>query len=403
MNYRDVNSEGARGYKNRDFPDSGNRGVLVPLEVALARQSPHHKPRTPLGVRRRWDPSKKRWRFRAIVKRHGIQHASAWTDDPYEAAKAYIETAEEIDNAARTNELGRQGDPWPNATLDQALSAAIAQARARGVGEGTIKAQWRSEGKLLIRYFGRDTRLREIDVHAVIRFVRAARADGRTDTSIRTKDLFHLDHAFRAAGLPSPVQAAKKVVTNLRDGKKAPDVLTLEEAKSIIARVRASDPDEYPAAQRDADILEITLYTGIRAGEWSRIRREDIDTKRCLIHVRLAKNRARPRSLPVPERLRPALDRLKASADTATGRIIGGGMGTTGTICAKWKDRLNEPRFQGLRSLRRCVASALADISVPLVDISLMLGHTSTSTTDRYIHSLQEGKRLRKAIEDLDG
>ena len=55
----------------------------------------------------------------------------------------------------------------------------------------------------------------------------------------------------------------------------------------------------------------------------------------------------------------------------------------------------------GFHGIRHLFASILASKNVPLVEIQKMLRHGSIATTQRYIHSLQEGSR--EAIEALPG
>lgn len=377
----------------------------------MARPSPTRRPRPGLrGVSPIWSGGK--WKFRAFVRRRGRARAGPLRETAIEAQQDYLDMGQRWDEELRQGEPDRRSPPihgtMPRATIRQALDLAIERAKARGVTDLYVVHQLTPTARFLVAHLDPSKPIARLSVDDVIDYVRRVRGPRRGDNTIRDKDLMLLDMAARAAGVPSPVPAAKEQMTTLRRRKHTSTVVPIEEFRELIGRIRASDPVQFPAAQHHADIFELVAYTGIRAGELARLRAKDIDVKRCEISVQQAKNRARPRIIPLPRRLAPVLERLRDAAlagavergDTED-LLVPGGMPTLSTLCSVWKRRLGDPRLN-LRHIRHAVASALARGGVAIVDVSHVLGHTNTSTTDRYLHSLLEGERMREAMGVLE-
>lgn len=372
----------------------------------VPRPSRHRRPKSGIrGVHPVW--SEEKWKWRAFVRRAAgdpPQRVGPYRDTKNEAAEDYLRIAREWDEELRSlagnHSASRHLKANPRATFGQALDLVIERARQRGAGDYYIEHQLKSVDKYLRKWIAPARALALIGVDDIVLYARDAHADGRHVNTIRTKDLPQIDRAFRCAGVPSPIPAAREqLALRAHHAPKAP--LKIQEVRSIIRRIRKSDRKKYPQASRHADILELTWQTGIRSGEFARLTADDLDVANCVVHVRRAKNRARPRSLPVPARLRPVLKRLKDQADPETGLLVKGGMASIGALIADWKDRLGERRLN-MRNLRRAAASHLARKKWATVDVSKVLGHTSTVVTERYIASLLEVEELREIMASLD-
>lgn len=161
---------------------------------------------------------------------------------------------------------------------------------------------------------------------------------------------------------------------------------------------------------QDKCMLFFLLHTGARRDEVFRLRWKDVDFTARRVRLLWRKNAIgewKESWLPIGDELVEMLDRQR--------RITGllGHVFMHHTDDDKWVPYLYRQHWLkklcaragvkqfGFHGIRHLFASILASKNVPLVEIQKMLRHGSIATTQRYIHSLQEGSR--EVIEALPG
>jgi integrase/recombinase XerD len=152
--------------------------------------------------------------------------------------------------------------------------------------------------------------------------------------------------------------------------------------------------------------LMMTCYaSGLRVSELVHLRVEDIHSQRMLIHVRQGKGH-KDRYTLLSERL---LDELRAYwratrpqpwlflNRTATGPMPAA---TVQKAFYAMKKRAGIQRGQGIHCLRHSFATHLLEAGVDLPTLQRLLGHTSLTTTTRYLHVTS--RHLRSIRSPLD-
>jgi integrase len=151
---------------------------------------------------------------------------------------------------------------------------------------------------------------------------------------------------------------------------------------------------------------------GLRRGEIIGLEQNDCDTKRGILHVRRSEWKGqvtlpkggRERQVNMTERLR---DALVANRHLRGDRVLWRNDGhekVTGILLAKWMRRAQRHAglkvTGGLHILRHTFCSRLAMAGAPTLAIKELAGHTSVSTTMRYMHLSPSAKSA--AIELLN-
>ena len=182
----------------------------------------------------------------------------------------------------------------------------------------------------------------------------------------------------------------------------------------------AAEMKTLASALRDEDLaVRTAMFTGMRLGEVCALRKEDIDSKDCVIHVQRTAQRLRNkegataltvgetktdhsrRPIPLPKAL---AERLSAQK----GEYVFGGS-------RPMEPRTLQRRFQKIlaraglgkahfHTLRHSFATALIEQGTDIKTVSSLLGHSSVRTTmDIYVHTSLDARR--KAVlffESLD-
>jgi integrase/recombinase XerD len=149
-------------------------------------------------------------------------------------------------------------------------------------------------------------------------------------------------------------------------------------------------------------IMATYAYTGLRLSELRRARFEDLDTKAWVLRVRHPKGEGSygdVRTVPIPGPLRPRVERFlrarenmiakkgQLTAEPLIPRQRGGpnayySENAFEQIAVKVRNA-SGVKFQ-FRTLRRTYGQSLLNRGVALPSVSLMLGHNSTLTTEKY-------------------
>jgi len=148
-------------------------------------------------------------------------------------------------------------------------------------------------------------------------------------------------------------------------------------------------------------VFGMYAYTGLRASELIKAIRHDLDTTSWTIRVSHPKGErsyGKPRIVPIPEPLRPIVQRFLNKRETYLAKM--GMLETEPLVFPKgkpneflnygslnnWKIALR--KLSGVmftvHSLRRTYGQNLLNRGVPIETVSLMLGHNSTLTTEKH-------------------
>jgi site-specific recombinase XerD len=155
-------------------------------------------------------------------------------------------------------------------------------------------------------------------------------------------------------------------------------------------------------------ILMLLYSTGMRRSELVRLRVEDIDSKRMVVHIRKGKG-SKDRDVPLCPTLLETLReywRLRKSKDWLFPQT--GSRGNTGHITAHtvWYACEQAARHAGLKKrvsphmLRHSFATHLLENGADLPTIQILMGHADLETTSIYLHLSR--RHLEKTINPLE-
>jgi integrase len=182
--------------------------------------------------------------------------------------------------------------------------------------------------------------------------------------------------------------------------------------------------EEFALKEKDCSPVILALYSGMRIGEISGLKWEDIDFEKNLIHVKRTiaritneKNTSRktmlisgsPKSLtsarviPLADNLKNYLLEKKASSITKHVISCNGGIAEPRIISYRFKKMIQKINIADIRfhSLRHTFATRCLERGVDIASLSQILGHHSTKLTlDTYADSLLENRQA--AIRSID-
>lgn len=178
------------------------------------------------------------------------------------------------------------------------------------------------------------------------------------------------------------------VVPMLPYGKKPrrlPSVLGVEEVAQLLQAARPG---------RERILLQTAYACGLRISELVSLQVTDIDAARMVVHVRQGKGQ-KDRQVPLSARLlaelrqwwcwhrtRPWL--FPGCTQRARQRPLH--VGTVQRLCRRVVARAKLRKRASMHTLRHSYATHLLEAGVDVVTLQKLLGHTSLSTTARYLH-----------------
>ena len=192
------------------------------------------------------------------------------------------------------------------------------------------------------------------------------------------------------------------VVLNLprpKKEQKLPDVLSQEEVKNVLGSVRNV---------KHRAILYIIYSAGLRVGEVVRLKPEDIDSQRMLIHIRQGKGR-KDRYTVLSETTLQVL-RLYAKRN-GLGKWLFAGETLENHLTERSVQKIFEKarlaagvkKDVSVHSLRHSFATHLLEAGTDLRYIQELLGHQNSKTTEIYTHVSQKSiRRIRSPLDWLD-
>jgi integrase len=308
-----------------------------------------------------------------------------WTEKDAESALAeYVLKIEQKTPAAGTG-----------ITLSQAAERyLLAKARKRTVAEDR-----RQLGHLKTA-FGADTPLAAITAGHISEYkagrlgaVRKVRDTERhLSAAAVNRPLALLRHLLRLAHEEWGELAAVPKIRTEKEPQGRLRWLTEAEAVSVLAACRKS---RNPAL---ADLVEFSLFTGVRRGEALGLTWDRVDRSRGVIRLELTKS-GRRREVPLSSNADAVLARRWT--DGAKGYVFGSCKWNS--FRSAWEAALAAAGIEGFRfhDLRHTFASWLVQRGRSLQEVKEALGHETITMTMRYSHLAPE--HLRAAIAVLDG
>lgn len=180
-----------------------------------------------------------------------------------------------------------------------------------------------------------------------------------------------------------------------------PDVLSREEVERLIQC----------ADSRLHRVCILTLYaTGLRREELVRLKVEDIDSARMLIHVRQGKGKKDRKIMLSPRLLTELRDYWRSANPKPKTYLFPGQAGSNADVPMSDKTVWSAVHEAAIRAglekrvhphtLRHCFATHLLESGVDLRTIQLLLGHADLKSTSRYLHL--SDRHLKTAASPLD-
>jgi integrase len=169
--------------------------------------------------------------------------------------------------------------------------------------------------------------------------------------------------------------------------------------------------------QQDAEIVRVAAYSGLRMGELRALRWRDVDFARHALTVERAisagvessTKSGKIRGVPLPDQAAGALNRLSKRDDftdpnelvfcSRLGRVLDDSALRRRFKAGRDAEKLRRLRFH---DLRHTYGSLLAAGGVDLVSIKNAMGHSSITTTERYLHAraaTEQAKVFTRAFE----
>ena len=152
------------------------------------------------------------------------------------------------------------------------------------------------------------------------------------------------------------------------------------------------------------DMVVLVINTGLRVSEVFGLRLEHIDFHRDVIYVKRTKT-DEDREVPLNDTSRNLLQRLVSQAKEKRQDYLFTNPLTKGpytSIKTAWKTACRLAGIADLRfhDLRHTFGTRAADAGVPLPAIRDVMGHKTTTMTERYAHATDEGRR--RAVEAIE-
>jgi integrase len=217
--------------------------------------------------------------------------------------------------------------------------------------------------------------------------------DRQRAISTVNKELKLLSKIFRMEKVKNPCDDVKK----LKGEVKRTRYLSPEEEERLMAVIKDRRSHLW-------SIIVLGLQTGMRRGEILRLRPEQVDFARNLMHITQTKT-GKTLDLPMNNTTREVLLELVAEAK-ANGQEYLFTNSRTGTrynsIKKAFRSAVREAGMEDFRfhDLRHTFGTRAVDSGAPLTGIRDALGHASLETTNRYAHGTEDGKR--RAVEAQD-
>ena len=150
-----------------------------------------------------------------------------------------------------------------------------------------------------------------------------------------------------------------------------------------------------------APLVQVAIQTGMRRGELLRLRWQNVDFARGVVHLTKTKT-GRDRDVPMSSNVREILLRLQREVGSEEFVFINRKTGLNLTDVKKaFRSACVEAGIENFKfhDLRHTAGTRLADTGADAFTIAEVLGHTTLQMTKRYTHATD--RRKREAVEAL--
>jgi len=211
----------------------------------------------------------------------------------------------------------------------------------------------------------------------------------------RRKYVNHLGYFFRYLVQRGEISTDLSPKVPLRKVPEiAPKSMTVEEVETLIRTIRDYSEDE--RCRKDftwlALLVEANVYLGLRRGELIHLEWDHVDLDRGILVVRnsaeFTTKSSRERSIPLCKQSSAALRtlllfRIGKHVFQVNGQKLE--PGTLSKMFLKFRRMAGLPEHINLHSTRHTFGTWLAERGTPVTVIQSLMGHSSVTTTERYI------------------
>jgi integrase len=252
------------------------------------------------------------------------------------------------------------------------------------------RRRYKSSEANLVAFFG-DSRLDHISAKRIEEFKRVRREDGVKGATIN-RDLRFLAQILKQAEREryigrSPFDLGKFFANETRERRK-PHILSYEEQEGLLA----------VAPPRIRALSVLGVETGMRTGEMTGLRWEDIDLLNGVVHVLKSKSAAGIRSVPLSELSKSELLRWRNLIGPEYSEWVFPNLSNRRHPLQggrkAWASALKKAGipFFPIYNLRHTFASRMTAAGVSPITVAQMLGHSSTQIVPRYAQVLDQNR-----------
>jgi integrase/recombinase XerD len=243
---------------------------------------------------------------------------------------------------------------------------------ARGLQPNSVDAYVRAVTQFLRAFDGPPSRAREADLRNYLVALQERRAPASINQAIAALGCFYTDTLRR----PAVVARLRR----LRVSRPVPTILSGSEVKRLL--------DAAHSAKCRA-ILCLMYGSGLRVGEATHLRIEDVDSRRMMLHI--PRSKSRPHDVPMSERVLSALREYWREArprgpllfpGQGTGRPLTRNAVNRALVAIQARARLD--KHVTPHCLRHSYATHLLDTGADLRTVHVLLGHSSIKSTECY-------------------
>lgn len=328
------------------------------------------------------------WKWRACAKRMGKQTVGPLRETQEQAHADYLELRGSLDQI-HSPELGIE-------YLGPGIEALLKQKRAEGMAKNSyLTLEYHT--RLLLSAWKPGVLLASIEKQHLEAFSKTLLGQGYVGSTVGSV-LQALKQVFVRADVAYP--------RDFRPPKSPAPLIEFfepDELVDIVHRIETWKGQmvdgrrlNLPAQVRDAAIVKLFGCTGIRGGEFNRLRAKDINVKRRAITVCNRKNAGQVEQIIYGESLDGAIQTILSCA-LEDGRLIAS-KHALDAVWARWKRRLGV-KING-RMLRHTEATRVLVDTGDLGAVMDRLRHAKITTTARYLHATQQG--VRRSLEAQD-
>lgn len=214
----------------------------------------------------------------------------------------------------------------------------------------------------------------------------------------RRKYVNHLGYFFRFLVARGEVEVdLSKMVPLRKIPEMAPKSMRIEEVQKLVTTIRNYSEKSHTSGLRTdytwfAFLIEANVYMGLRRGELLNLQWDHIKMDRNILMVKNSEEfttkSSRERTIPLCDQSTFALNQLKQISDGNYVFQISGQRwkpDTLSKIFLKFRRMAGLPEHINLHSTRHTFGTWLAERGTPVTVIQSLMGHSSVTTTERYM------------------